>query len=80
MTQPSAASSDAAEEKVEYDGLTGARRGGRERESFEVTRQDMEAVRARRDAKRICVRCTFCGRCRFGVRKKPVDASKLESL
>ena len=69
-----------AAENVQYDGLTGEVRGGIERESFETTRADTANVRALRDAKRICVRCTFCGRCKKGSKRRTVNVRKLDSL
>ncbi len=39
-------------------------------EAYERIKRDREHVRAIRDSKRICKRCTFCGRCKRGVRKK----------
>lgn len=67
-------------EKVQYDGLTGAVRGGAERESFEVMRRDTANVRVLRDTKKICERCTFCGRCKKGSKRRTVNTKKLESL
>lgn len=65
---------------VQYDGLTGQARGGIERGSFETIQRDKANVRAIRDSKKVCVRCTFCGRCKRAERRRPVHEHLLDSL
>ena len=44
---------------------------GLERDSFEHMVRDRANVRSIRDSRRICRRCTFCGRCKRGKKRRP---------
>ncbi|MBR3257423.1 MAG: hypothetical protein IKF96_00375 [Eggerthellaceae bacterium] len=44
---------------------------GLERDSFERMVRDRANVRSIRDSRRICKRCTFCGRCKRGKKRRP---------
>ncbi|MBR2789813.1 MAG: hypothetical protein IKD70_04250 [Eggerthellaceae bacterium] len=43
---------------------------GLERDSFERMVRDRANVRSIRDSRRICRRCTFCGRCKRGKKRR----------
>lgn len=47
---------------------------------YDRIKQDRDNVRAIRDARKPCVRCTFCGRCKRAERRRPVHEHLLDSL
>ena len=49
-------------------------------EAFDRVKTDRDNVRAIRDSRRVCRWCTFCGRCKKGSKRRPVNVEKLDSL